>query len=166
MPSHADTHDLDKLRRWQKDLEATPDDAPAVYAIFLVSEADTAAHDIFRAFRASFEEWKAGFAHLVIFGQHGVSTTVRAMQGNLGLAEDGLPTLVMFGGDTGDVPEFVRLPGGASGDAEGDGWQEALARAEGVMDESLGGSGAAEFNRVVKHQLTSLCAAVVDVVER
>ena len=134
MPSHADTHDLDKLRRWQKDLEATPDDAPAVFAIFLVSEADTAAHDVFRAFRASFEERKAGFAHLVIFGQHGVSTTVRALQGNLGLAEDGLPTLVLFGGGADDGPEFVRLPATARVDEDGDDWQAALARAEGVMD--------------------------------
>ena len=138
MPTRADTHDLDKLKRWQKDLETTPDDAPAVYAVFLVSEADTAAHDIFRAFRSSFEERQAGFAHLVIFGQHGVSTTVRALQGELGLAEDGLPALVVFVGDSDDEPEIVRLPAGANGgDAEG--WQAVLARAEGVMERGSGG---------------------------
>ena len=71
MPTRADTHDLDKLKRWQKDLETTPDDAPAVYAIFLVSEADTAAHNIFRAFRTSFEERQASFAHLVISASTG-----------------------------------------------------------------------------------------------
>ena len=85
MPNHADAHDRDKLLRWQKDLAATTDTAPPVYAVFLVSEKDTTAHDIFRAFRTSFEERRAGFAHLVIFGQHGVSATVRDLQGELAL---------------------------------------------------------------------------------
>ena len=102
MMSHADTHDLDKLKRWQKDLGAAEADGPAVYAVFLVSERDTIAHDIFRTFRDSFGEQGLGFAHLVIFGQHGVSITVRAVQHELGLAEDGLPTLLLFGGDTDD----------------------------------------------------------------
>ena len=101
MPSHADNHDLDKLKRWQKDLEATPS-PPAVYAVFLVSERDTVAHDTFRIFRDSFEERKAGFAHLVIFGQHGVSATARALQVELGLPDGGLPALALFGGDTED----------------------------------------------------------------
>ena len=165
MPSHADTHDLDKLRRWQKDLEATPDDAPAVYAIFLVSEADTAAHDIFRAFRASFEERKAGFAHLVIFGQHGVSTAVRALQGNLGLAEDGLPTLVLFGGDTGPEPQGVPLPAGTRDAAKperGNDWHTALERAERVMD----AEGVAGLGRAVKGRVSGLCNAVVEAVEK
>lgn len=100
MTSHADNHDLDKLKRWQKDLEAAPEDAPAVFAVFLVSGEDRTAHDVFRAFRSSFEEQGLGFAHLVIFGQHGVSITVRALQHELGLAEEGLPTLLLFGGDT------------------------------------------------------------------
>ena len=164
MPTRADTHDLDKLKRWQKDLETTPDDAPAVYAIFLVSDADTAAHNIFRAFRSSFEERQAGFAHLVIFGQHGISTAVRALQQELGLAEDGLPMLVLFGGDADDGPEIVRLPDGANGgDAEG--WQAALARAEGVMDGRVGDGGLAELNRLVKVRVSELCAAVVGKLE-
>ena len=48
--------DRDKLLRWQKDLAGSAADAPAVYAIFLVSETDRSAHDIFRAFRTSFEK--------------------------------------------------------------------------------------------------------------
>ena len=158
MPTRADTHDLDKLKRWQKDLETTPDDAPAVYAIFLVSEADTAAHDIFRAFRASFEERQAGFAHLVIFGQHGVSTTVRALQGELGLAEDGLPALVVFVGDSDDEPEIVRLPAGANG-GECDDWEATLARAEGVMD------GVGKRSGVMRDKVLEMCRAVVNLLE-
>jgi hypothetical protein len=108
MTSHADTHDLDKLKRWQKDLEADSPDSPAVYAIFLVSERDTVAHETFRIFRDSFEERGAGFAHLVIFGQHGVSETARRLGAELELAEDMLPTLALFGGDAEDG-EYITM---------------------------------------------------------
>ncbi len=108
MPSHADNHDLDKLRRWQGDLEATPDDAPPLFAIFLVSERDTVAHGTFRMFRNSFEERGAGFANLVIFGQHGVSETARRLRAELELAEDMLPALALFGGDAEDG-EYITL---------------------------------------------------------
>ena len=122
MPSHADTHDLDKLKRWQRELEAIMPDAPAVYAIFLLSEVDTEAHAIFRAFRDSFEERNAGLAHLVIFGQHGVSTTVRALQPELSLAENMLPALVIFGGDTEDgeyiTADTIALPRGGPDNPE------------------------------------------------
>ena len=118
MESHADTHDLDKLRRWKKDLEAAPSHAPGVFAIFLVSGEDRAAHNVFRTFRTSFEERELSFAHLVIFGQHGVSTSVRALQQELGLDETPLPTLVLFGGDTEDGEYFtadvVSLPRGGA----------------------------------------------------
>ena len=99
MPSRADTHDLDKLRRWQKDLAEDSPDAPAVYAVFLVSNEDTVAHDLFRAFRSAFEERGAGFAHLVIFGQHGVSETATRVRAELDLPDDGQPALALLGGD-------------------------------------------------------------------
>ena len=146
-------------------MEATPESAPAVYAIFLVSETDTAAHDIFRTFRASFEERNAGFAHLVIFGQHGISTAVRALQQELGLAEKGLSVLVLFGGDTGDVPEVVRLPSGGGNETKPEGgsdWHTAMERAERVMD----GDGSAVLSRVVKRRLADLCASVVRQVDK
>ena len=108
MASRADNHDLDKLKRWQKDLDAMPADGPAVYAIFLVSERDTVAHDTFREFRDSFEERNAGFAHLVIFGQHGVSETVRRLRAELKLPEEMLPALALFGGDAEDG-EYITL---------------------------------------------------------
>ena len=132
--SHADNHDRDKLRRWQSDLAAVAPDAPAVYAIFLVSEADKAAHDIFRTFRTSFEERfedrEAGFAHLVIFGQHGISATLRRIQAELDLLPEELPTLALFGGDAEDAEyitaDVISLPrGGPSGSGSGTELREA-----------------------------------------
>lgn len=124
--SHADNHDRDKLRRWQSDLAAVAPDAPAVYAIFLVSEADKAAHDIFRTFRTSFEERfedrEAGFAHLVIFGQHGISATLRRIQAELDLLPEELPTLALFGGDAEDAEyitaDVISLPRGGPSDSD------------------------------------------------
>ena len=125
---HADNHDRDKLRRWQSDLNAGAPDAPAVYAIFLVSEADKEAHDIFRTFRTSFEgrfeDREAGFAHLVIFGQHGISTTLRRIQAELELPPEELPTLVLFGGDTEDAEyitaDVISLPRGGPDGSDSD----------------------------------------------
>ena len=139
MPSRADTHDLDKLNRWWKDLESTGPEAPPVYAIFLVSGEDTGAHDIFRAFRASFEEGKLGFAHLVIFGQHGVSETARQLRSQFSVPEDGGPALVLFAGES-LLPEVLGLPpGSVTGQGSGNdsggahGWQKALKSAEAVI---------------------------------
>lgn len=128
MPSRADTHDLDKLKRWQKDLEATPEDALPVFAIFLVSGEDKAAHDVFRAFRSSFEELNLGFAHLVIFGQHGVSETARGLQAKFGLEGVAGPSLVLFS-DESSQPRVVSLPPGGEGEqshADESGWRDAL----------------------------------------
>ena len=139
MPSRADTHDLDKLRRWHKDLEAIPDGAPPVFAIFLVSREDRAAHDAFRAFRSSFEESNVGFAHLVIFGQHGLSNTAKRLKAKFGLAVSGGPSLVLFLDDSGQ-PRIVALPQGEEGVADGAdayGWQEALERAKSKLGERI-----------------------------
>ena len=112
MPSHADIHDLDKLDRWQKDLAVAAPDAPPVFAIFLVSESDKTAHDIFRAFRSSFESRNAGFAHLVIFGQHGVSDTVNRLLAELNLPPDSRPTLALFTGSAEAPATIISLPVG------------------------------------------------------
>ena len=118
MVSRADSHDLDKLKRWQKDLAEDTPHAPAVYAIFLVSEKDKVAHDLFRTYRSAFEERGVGFAHLVIFGQHGVSAAVRQLQSDLDLAHGVLPTLLLFSGDVEDAEyitiDVVTLPQGES----------------------------------------------------
>ena len=144
MASHADTHDLDKLKRWQRNLAEDPPDSPAVYALFLVSEKDKVAHELFRAFRSVFEERGAGFAHLVIFGQHGVSATVRQLQAELDLAEDVLPTLLLFGGDVDDAEyittDIVTLPQGGSKDLPMDraSWLTMMFWSDSIMDGNHG----------------------------
>ena len=131
MPSHADNHDRDKLLRWHGELKNSQIDAPPVFAIFLVSEVDRAAHDVFRSFRSSFEEHQLGFEHLVIFGQHGVSATARQVRDKFGLQSDGGPSVILFSGD-GDQPLVVQLPEGEAGGAGKEteaGWQNALEQA-------------------------------------
>ena len=108
MPSRADAHDADKLRRWRTDLSDSPSQTFPVYAMFLVSERDKAAHDVFRSFRSSFEERGAGFGNLVIFGQHGVSGTVHVMLEQLGLTAAAIPLLVLWQGS--EFPRVCHLP--------------------------------------------------------
>ena len=74
-PSHADSHDLDKLARWSQALDGGQPGQFPVYAAFIVRPEDQSAHDAFREFRSSFQKAGAEFEHLVIFGQHGVSRT-------------------------------------------------------------------------------------------
>ena len=93
--SAADQHDLDKLKRWGQSLSDSAGDFP-VYAVFLVSEADQMAHNIFRTYRKSFEERNAGFESLVIFGQHGVSEVVYALLAEFGLTAGSLPSLLLL----------------------------------------------------------------------
>ena len=156
MPSHADTHDLDKLKRWQMDLAAMAGDAPPVFAVFLVSEKDRAAHDVFRAFRNSFEARKLGFAHLVIFGQHGTSATERGLRASFGLEAVSGPVLALFDGISA-TPEATRLPAGDSDKSptENSNWQKALERAESAM-----GQGRRKGFQV-QEELMKLCEAMV-----
>ena len=113
-PSHADRHDLDKLKRWHSGLRAAesaaaPGGGFPVCAAFLVTGEDRAAHDIFRLYRSAFEELGGQFHHLVIFGQHGLSGTAAAMQDGLG-AELPLPLLLLFPGDTGTEAACLAVP--------------------------------------------------------
>lgn len=139
MSSHADQHDLDKLGRWHRDLSEGPKSGFPAYAVFLVSADDRQAHDIFRQFRSSFEARNAGFQHLVIFGQHGISTTAQSLLAELGLSQDSLPTLaVVSEADTGSV-YTLRLPSGANEATpdeglESEAWQKVLATVEAAAD--------------------------------
>ena len=145
MSHHYDAHDHDKLLRWQDELGANPaaDSAFPALALFLVRPADTAAHEIFRRYRAEFEPRGASFAQLVIFGMHGVSTAVRALLRQAGLSESDLPLMLLApsaapsGNATATVA--ITLPTGDSlaggDDPNGDGscdylapWQDALDR--------------------------------------
>ncbi len=132
--SRADEHDQDKLTRWHRDLAGGVTGGFPLHAVFLVSEDDRAAHDVFRAFRSRFEELGAGFQHLVIFGQHGVSQAEQTLLTRLGMAADAIPSLVLL--TASDPPLVYTLPL-MSGDVRPETndphqapWQGALARIE------------------------------------
>ena len=116
MTNRSDQHDLDKLDRWQKALTEPRTNGFPVYAVFLVSEADQAAHDIFRAFRNSFEQRGAGFGNLVIFGQHGVSSMVHALLSRLTLTRDSIPLLVLLTSHDDSLVYILPLPPGDASD--------------------------------------------------
>ena len=140
MTSHADNHDKDKLARWQRDLTSGSSAAFPAYAIFLVSGEDKCAHDVFRKFRSSFEERDAGFERLVIFGQHGTSTTVHSILAQLGLNLDALPLLMMLAGPmAASLAAVPLLPGSTESVPESGNdelWQQVLNRVEFAASEN------------------------------
>ncbi len=141
MSHHYDEHDHDKLLRWRDDLQDAAFaqcDFPAM-ALFLVKPQAKGSHEIFRRYRAEFEQRGASFAHLVIFGMHGVSATVRALLDRTGLAEADLPVMMLAPAVEPNSVIAVQLPDGESleggDDPNGDGtcdylapWQDALDR--------------------------------------
>ena len=142
MTTRADIHDLDKLRRWQKDLEDSTAEAPPVFAIFLVGGEDRIAHDVVRAFRTGFEERNLGFAHLVIFGQHGVSQTATNLRNWFGLKAETSPQLVLYSGE-GNRPHILSLPSGEVDESENGvqaDWHKALDQAIEVVESGSAGS--------------------------
>lgn len=112
--SRADNHDLDKLARWHKDLLAGSKGGFPAYAMFLVSAEDRIAHDVFRAFRTSFQARGAGFERLVIFGQHGLSTTVRGLLDQFGLSLQAIPVLALFASPEENQVHHLPLPRGSA----------------------------------------------------
>ena len=114
--SHADRHDLDKLARWKADLVSSGEkggEGLPYCAIFLVGPEHRASHDIFRRYRSAFEELGGGFHNLVIFGQHGVSTTQAAFLGELGLEQGSVPVLAIARLSSGtDAVRCFELPKG------------------------------------------------------
>ena len=132
--SHTDGHDLDKLARWCKGLSSDETGRFPAYAIFLVSPEDRAAHDVFRQFRDSFDVRGAPFQHLVIFGQHGVSSTVRELVPRFGLSSGSVPVLVLCQGMCSELVYTAPLSrGGGGGDSSGN-WLEVLAAVEAAAD--------------------------------
>ena len=141
MEETADSHDLDKLIRWHEGLASASDGKFPVCALFLASGEDSWAHDIFRIYRTAFEEMGAGFHDLVIFGQHGMSSTCAALVPGLGLSGLQAPSLVLIIiGDNGSVYYITPLPAGKLPDAQPEvggidvPWQVAL----GVIKQAVG----------------------------
>ena len=132
--SRADQHDKDKLARWHQDLAGGVSGGFPLHALFLVSEVDRAAHDVFRAFRSRFEELGAGFQHLVIFGQHGVSQAEQTLLAGLGLAADAIPSLVLLIASDPPLVYTMPLPLGDDGpeaeDSQQAPWRQVLAGVE------------------------------------
>ena len=132
--SRADNHDRDKLKRWRDDLSQDSANSFPVHAVFLVSAEDHLSHDVFRAYRSSFEARNAGFRHLTIFGQHGVSSAVRRLLVEFSLPDDAIPSLALLVGAGGESVFTLPLPAGDStlspDDMDDQPWQEALAAVE------------------------------------
>jgi hypothetical protein len=101
-----------------------------VYALFLVSSEDRYAHDVFREFRSSFQDRGAGFDHLIIFGQHGLSSTVKGFLAGFDLGLNNLPLLALFKEPIAQDIYIHRLPAGSE-----EGRLTVLSRLEGAVDE-------------------------------
>ena len=144
--SRADRHDRDKLARWHQDLADEGDNPFPVFGLFLVTSEDQDAHGVFRQFRASFEARGAEFEHLVILGQHGVSSTVEGLLSRLGLSRTALPLLALFPGPSAEELHTLPLTGGpapdrserdttaAAGPGTGEPWRDVLSGLENAVD--------------------------------
>ena len=130
MPETPDSHDLDKLTRWHDGLTSAASEGFPVCALFLVSGEDVRAHNIFRVYRTAFEELGAGFHDLVIFGQHGTSSTSVALVPGLKLSGLEIPSLAMITIGTQPVCHTTVLPADvlAEGESEVEDapWKKAL----------------------------------------
>ena len=137
--NYAENHDLEKLIRWRKDLSKETVNHFPVHAVFLVSSNDRLAHDVFRSFRSSFESLNAGFRHLTIFGQHGLSSTARRLLREFRLADDEYPTLVLLVGAESESVFSLPLPAGDSpidlNLDENRPWQQVLATVQAAANE-------------------------------
>ena len=107
----------------------------------------------------------------MIFGQHGVSTTVKGLLAELGLGLDSLPLLGLFPGQPSDAIHTIGLRQGGyqpgeSGDSKAfDGpWMDVL----GFLEEAADGGGEAiDLNREGNLKPLSLGAgAMCEIVER
>ena len=128
---HADRHDRDKLARWKADLDGSADAGIPYCAIFLVGPEHRASHDIFRRYRSAFEELGGGFHNLVIFGQHGVSTTQTAFLKELEMQQGSVPVLAIaaVSPDAEAVPCIELPPGDYDGELDdSQAWGVALER--------------------------------------
>jgi len=138
MAESPDSHDLDKLTRWHLGLASDSGGSFPVCALFLASGDDRRAHDIFRIYRAAFEELGAGFHDLVIFGQHGVSSTSAKLVPGLGLSGIPIPSLALITGRDSPVCYTTALPAGVLPEEQSEEedeapWKEALESIKGAL---------------------------------
>ena len=140
MSHHYDEHDHDKLLRWRDDLQGASiidGEFPAM-ALFLVKPQARGSHEIFRRYRTEFEQRDASFAHLVIFGMHGVSSTVRSLLDQTGLSESDLPLMMLAPAAEPTSVIAVQLPSGESleggDDPNGGGTCDYLAAWQDILD--------------------------------
>ena len=131
------------------------------HAIFLVSADDKAAHDIFRNYRSSFEAHDAMFQHLVIFGQHGVSSTARRLLAEFGLHPGSTPTLVLYPEPSASTAYVLPLPGG-DGDDSNRLWIEALSKIEGAAEAGEDSPDLEAMPNLTKHQIA--CGSLTELV--
>ena len=133
--SHADSHDLDKLTRWRQGLVEAGASVFPVYAVFLVGPEDRAAHDVFREFRSSFEERSAPYENLVIFGQHGLSKTLKGFSAGLGLSQGDIPILALISNPSAGTVYTLSLEGGSPSETtEWEPWRGVLRLIEAASD--------------------------------
>ena len=129
----ADQHDLDKLGRWYQDMVVETTGRFSVYGLFLVSEQDHRAHEIFREYRSSFQVRNVPYQYLIIFGQHGVSTTVLGLLRELKLSLESLPLLAFFDIPSNNALRVLPLDTTELSASEGpEPWKHGLARIEEV----------------------------------
>lgn len=117
--SRVDAHDRNKLDRMLQDLSAETDAHDALHAMFLVTREHEHAHDVFRRFRQVYEETSSPFHSLTIFGQHGVSRAGQLIADGLGVAEDQIPSLVLFRSHRDSKASLIGLPASPDGSLEG-----------------------------------------------
>ena len=151
----ADQHDLDKLTRWHRDLSGGDAGQFPVYCVFLVSPDDLASHGVFRKFRSSFEDRAASFQHLMIFGQHGISATLKALLDEFGLTMEQVPAMALFTAPGASTVHAIALAQGAEAGevVEGEPWQTVLSRVEGVVDRGEKALELASMPEVKSHPL-------------
>ena len=168
--SRADSHDFDKLERWCGDLCTGETGRFPAHAIFLVSANDTVAHAVFRDYRFSFEAHGAAFRHLVIFGQHGISSTARRLLAEFGLPPGATPTLVLYPESSASNAYVLPLPSGDGDDNNHDRlWSEVLSRIEGASEADEGSLNPEDLEtltgltkcRVTRGSLTELVSGVL-----
>ena len=163
--SQADTHDLTKLERWLESMRNEEPDGFPVHAVFLVSSEHEKAHDVIRRFRESFQARGSGFRHLVIFGQHGLSSAAVALAGEWEEKVEELPLLALVTGASQEEVQLIPLPGrGRMGE---DGWSQVLAELDKWPDGvghgfSLPSMKAVRRQRLVHGSLAALAEAVTE----